>query len=65
MSSQCLNKKKYMNRMLKVILLLIFLVLAANFFKPVIFPAVHAEEPYQVAVLKGRLKASMMDDISF
>jgi hypothetical protein len=49
-----------MNRISTVILLLIFLVLAANFFQPFFFPVVRAEEPYQVAVLKGRLKASMM-----
>ncbi len=50
-----------MNRTPKITLLLIFLALTANFFRPLFFPRqVHADEPYQVAVLKGRLKASMM-----
>jgi Skp family chaperone for outer membrane proteins len=43
-----------MDKTSKVLLVLVFLALTANFFKPVFYPKrAFADQPYQVAVLKS------------
>ena len=43
-----------MDRASKILLVLIFLALTANFFKPLFYPRrAFADQPYQVAVLKS------------
>lgn len=49
-----------MDKTLKVLLMLIFLALTANLFRPVFSPRqASADEPYQVAVLKSEFSYKM------
>jgi hypothetical protein len=49
-----------MDKTLKVLLILIFLALTANLFRPVFSPRqASADEPYQVAVLKSEFSYKM------
>ena len=46
-----------MDKTSKILLVLVFLALTANFFRPLFFPPqVSAGEPYQVAVLKTEFR---------
>ena len=46
-----------MDKTSKILLVLVFLALTANFFRPIFFPPqVSAGEPYQVAVLKSQFR---------